>query len=92
MDCLHDYRTAITIHGDDVLAHNNWEISELWLSKYKCVLAFVLWHMADVDRRDRFLVDPATLNVVNRWRRERGEPELNEADYIKDPPPVAATA
>lgn len=35
VDCLHDYRTAITIHGDDVLAHNNWEISETWLLRYK---------------------------------------------------------
>ena len=35
VDCLHDYRTAITIHGDDVLAHANWEISEQWLSRYK---------------------------------------------------------
>lgn len=35
VDCLHDYRTAITIHGDDVLAHGNWEISEQWLSRYK---------------------------------------------------------
>ena len=35
VDCLHDYRTAITIHGDDVLAHGNWELSEQWLSRYK---------------------------------------------------------
>lgn len=34
VDCLHDYRRAVTIHGDDVLAHGNWEISEEWLSKY----------------------------------------------------------
>ncbi|GJE84655.1 bZIP transcription factor [Phanerochaete sordida] len=64
VDCLHDYRTAITIHGDDVLAHSNWEISESWLQRYK------------------FLVDPATLTVVNRWRRERGEPELLVSDYV----------
>ncbi|KIP12825.1 hypothetical protein PHLGIDRAFT_113414 [Phlebiopsis gigantea 11061_1 CR5-6] len=64
VDCLHDYRTAITIHGDDVLAHGNWEISDSWLQRYK------------------FLVDPATLTVVNRWRRERGEPELLVSDYV----------
>lgn len=64
VDCLHDYRNAITIHGDDVLAHSNWEISESWLQRYK------------------FLVDPATLTVVNRWRRERGEPELLVSDYV----------
>ncbi|KAJ7095217.1 hypothetical protein B0H15DRAFT_828536 [Mycena belliarum] len=62
VDCLLDYRNSVTIHGDDVLAHANWEISEKWLRQYG------------------FLVDPATLNVVNRWRRERGEPELRIGD------------
>ena len=37
VDCLHDYRYAVTIHGDDVLAHHNWEIAESWLQRYKCV-------------------------------------------------------
>ena len=37
VDCLHDYRHAVIIHGDDVLAHNNWEISETWLQRYKYV-------------------------------------------------------
>ncbi|KAJ7904361.1 hypothetical protein B0H14DRAFT_3079243 [Mycena olivaceomarginata] len=54
VDCLLDYRNAVTIHGDD--------ISEKWLRQYG------------------FLVDPATLNIVNRWRRERAEPELRIAD------------
>ncbi|KAF7313661.1 hypothetical protein HMN09_00522600 [Mycena chlorophos] len=62
VDCLLDYRNAVTIHGDDVLAHTNWEISEKWLRQYS------------------FLVDPATLNIVNRWRRERAEGELRLAD------------
>ncbi|KAJ7742432.1 hypothetical protein DFH07DRAFT_836441 [Mycena maculata] len=62
VDCLLDYRNAVIIHGDDVLAHSNWEISEKWLRQYG------------------FLVDPATLNIVNRWRRERAEPELRIAD------------
>ena len=35
VDCLHEYRFAINIHGDDVLAHHNWEISESWLARYK---------------------------------------------------------
>ena len=35
VDCLHDYRHEVTIHGDDVLAHSNWEISESWLQRYK---------------------------------------------------------
>lgn len=37
VDCLHDYRHAITIHGDDVLSHQNWEIAESWLKRYKYV-------------------------------------------------------
>ncbi|KAH8106214.1 hypothetical protein BXZ70DRAFT_918655 [Cristinia sonorae] len=69
VDCMHEYRTAVTIHGDDVLAHSNWEISEAWLQRYK------------------FLVDKNTLTIVNRWRRERNEPELNPADYSSTDPP-----
>jgi len=34
VDCLHDYRSALTLHGDDVLAHSNWEIGEKWLRQY----------------------------------------------------------
>ncbi|CDO74049.1 hypothetical protein BN946_scf185043.g99 [Trametes cinnabarina] len=68
VDCLHDYRYAVTIHGDDVLAHQNWEIAESWLQRYK------------------FLVDPATLSITNRWRRERGEPELHVSEYSTEQP------
>jgi len=70
IDCLHDYRTAVAIHGDDVLSHSNWEISDSWLQRYK------------------FLVDKNTLNVVNRWRRERGDIELSAAEYSATEPPV----
>ncbi|KAF7965995.1 hypothetical protein HWV62_40523 [Athelia sp. TMB] len=62
VDCLYDYRQAITVHGDDVLAHSNWEISEKWLRQYG------------------FLIDQPILNVSNKWRRERGEPELRLSD------------
>jgi hypothetical protein len=34
VECLIDYRAAVTIHGDDVLAHSNWEIGENFLRKY----------------------------------------------------------
>ncbi|KAF7776082.1 transcriptional regulator family: bZIP [Agaricus bisporus var. burnettii] len=61
-DCLIDYRKSIILHGDDVLAHHNWEISESFLRKYG------------------FLIDPATLIICNRWRKERGEPELRLSD------------
>ncbi|RDB22509.1 hypothetical protein Hypma_010385 [Hypsizygus marmoreus] len=62
VECLIDYRRSVTIHGDDVLAHSNWEIGEKFLRQYG------------------FLIDKATLNIANRWRRERGEPELRLTD------------
>lgn len=34
VECLMDYRAAVIIHGDDVLAHTNWEIGEQFLRKY----------------------------------------------------------
>ena len=27
MDCLHDYRLSVKVHGDEILNHANWEIS-----------------------------------------------------------------
>lgn len=92
VDCLHDYRHEVTIHGDDVLAHTNWELSENWLHRYKCVhctrqSGFALSHAC----HRRFLVDQATLAIANRWRRERGESELRLADF-QDPVPHATSA
>jgi hypothetical protein len=69
----------VTIHGDDVLAHSNWEISEKWLRQYGSV-SFIALLSSRNSQSNRFLVDPATLNIVNRWRRERAEPELRIAD------------
>jgi hypothetical protein len=40
VDCLHDFASAVTIHGDDVLAHANWEIGETWLRRYGFVSLF----------------------------------------------------
>ncbi|KDQ64743.1 hypothetical protein JAAARDRAFT_64581 [Jaapia argillacea MUCL 33604] len=72
VDCLHDYRASVTIHGDDVLAHSNWEIGDVWLNRYG------------------FLVEQATLNIANRWRRERGEGELRLSDLA--PPEQHSTS
>ncbi|KAI0301784.1 hypothetical protein B0F90DRAFT_244094 [Multifurca ochricompacta] len=66
VDCLHDFASGVTIHGDDVLAHANWEIGETWLRRYG------------------FLVDPNTLNISNKWRRERGLPELRMVDIAPE--------
>ncbi|KAJ3504987.1 hypothetical protein NLJ89_g7654 [Agrocybe chaxingu] len=58
VDCLMDLRQSVTIHGDDVLAHSNWEIGESFIRKYS------------------YLIDVPVLKITNRWRRERGQPEL----------------
>lgn len=49
VDCLLDYRNALTIHGDDVLAHSNWEIGESWLRKYGYVLFICFGPTAPLD-------------------------------------------
>lgn len=46
VDCLHDFASAVTIHGDDVLAHANWEIGETWLRRY----GFVNWFPVFMSR------------------------------------------
>ncbi|KAG2043031.1 hypothetical protein BDR03DRAFT_1088033 [Suillus americanus] len=61
-DCLFDYKKAVKLHGDDVLAQHNWELAEWWLRKYS------------------YLIEKVTLNICNRWRRERGEPDLSLSD------------
>ncbi|KAF8520099.1 hypothetical protein JB92DRAFT_2896191 [Gautieria morchelliformis] len=33
-ECIHSYLGSTSIHGDDVLAHANWEIHEPWLKQY----------------------------------------------------------
>ncbi|KAJ1311321.1 hypothetical protein OPQ81_009817 [Rhizoctonia solani] len=33
-ECFADLMRAVIIHGDDVLAHSNWEISLTWLKRY----------------------------------------------------------
>ena len=37
VDLLVEMRSAITIHGDDVLAHQNWELSEAFVRKFRYV-------------------------------------------------------
>lgn len=79
-DCLFDYKKAIKLHGDDVLAHSNWELAEWWLRKYSSgqhpphssrLLTFL---------DNRYLIENSTLSICNRWRRERGESELTMSD------------
>ncbi|EAU84262.2 hypothetical protein CC1G_01258 [Coprinopsis cinerea okayama7 len=65
VDCLLDFRRNTTIHGDDVLAHSNWEVAEPFFRKYP------------------FLAEAATIVISNRWRKERGEPELRITDFAE---------
>ena len=89
MDALHDYVRSLTLHGDDVLAHTNWEIGESWLRRYGYV-ALRVWLLDDCTYWSiyRFLVDQSVLNICNRWRRERGEQDLlmSEIQHSQDHP------
>ena len=38
---------------------------------------------ADDGTSSSLLVDTQTVELVNRWRRERGDPELRVADFAK---------
>ena len=38
---------------------------------------------ADGETLRSLLVDTQTIEVVNRWRRDRGDPELRVADFAK---------
>ena len=57
------------------LATRGYNGTSQWYPHFDIVLALT-------GIKHRFLVDPATLTVVNRWRRERGEPELLVSDYV----------
>lgn len=59
VDCMHDLRTAVTIHGDDILAHANWELTPDWLKKYKYVVKTI--GVQSADRLYHF--------QIPRWRK-----------------------
>lgn len=52
-DCLYDYKKAIKVHGDDVLAHCNWELSEWWLQKYSYLVGEATLETCNRWRRER---------------------------------------
>jgi len=53
VDLLVDMRSAITIHGDDVLAHQNWELSEAFIRKYSHLVDASLLKISNRWRRER---------------------------------------
>lgn len=52
-DCLYDYKKAARVHGDDVLAHSNWELSEQWLQKYSYLVGDATFDICNRWRRER---------------------------------------
>jgi hypothetical protein len=87
VECLHLASSNLEVHGEDVLAHHNWEFKEAWLRAYGFVLSSLnLCSQASGIQKNlfsllyRFLVEQPLLNVCNRWRRERGEPDLTLGD------------
>lgn len=77
VDLLVEMRWAITIHGDDVLAHQNWELSEAFVRKFRYVSIYSLFSRScRFNVRYSYLIDPSLLKIVNRWRRERGDQEI----------------
>ncbi|TDL29281.1 hypothetical protein BD410DRAFT_779642 [Rickenella mellea] len=53
VDCLHDLRKSVTLHGDDVLAHSNWELSEKWLRRYGFLVDQPVLTICNRWRRER---------------------------------------
>ena len=79
VDCMIDWKRCTTIHGDDVLAHSNWEVGEAFFRKYPYVIPAISTTLSLT--LDSFLAEANTLAVSNRWRKERGEQELRISDY-----------
>jgi len=52
VDCLHDFASSVTIHGDEVLAHANWEIGETWLRRYGFLVDANTLNISNKWRRD----------------------------------------
>ncbi|EJD01041.1 uncharacterized protein FOMMEDRAFT_141779 [Fomitiporia mediterranea MF3/22] len=53
VDALHEYAKSLTLHGDDVLAHNNWEIGESWLRRYGFLVEQPILNICNRWRRER---------------------------------------
>jgi len=53
VDLLVEMRSAVTIHGDDVLAHQNWELSEAFVRKFSYLVDASLLKIVNRWRRER---------------------------------------
>jgi len=52
-ECLMDLRSSVVIHGDDVLAHNNWEVGEKFIRKYSFLMDSSVLKITNRWRRER---------------------------------------
>ncbi|KAJ2916489.1 hypothetical protein MD484_g3924, partial [Candolleomyces efflorescens] len=52
-DFLIQYRRAVTIHGDDVLAHSNWEVSEQFFRTYPFLADPAIFALCNRWRKER---------------------------------------
>lgn len=52
-DFLIQYRRAVTIHGDDVLAHSNWEVSEQFFRTYPFLADPAIFTLCNRWRKER---------------------------------------
>jgi len=68
-ECTTAYLWATVIHGEDVLAHTNWEISEDWLRRYNFLVDDSLLNSANRWRRERGDVD-LTLSDIGQSRED----------------------
>ncbi|KAH9978037.1 hypothetical protein BGW80DRAFT_1285473 [Lactifluus volemus] len=64
VDCLHDFASAVTIHGDDVLAHANWEIGETWLRRYGFLVDSNTLNISNKWRRDHGLPELRMVDIA----------------------------
>ncbi|KAF8914100.1 hypothetical protein CPB84DRAFT_1861639 [Gymnopilus junonius] len=53
VDCLVDHRQSVIIHGDDVLAHSNWELTENFVRKYSFLIDTPVLKITNRWRRER---------------------------------------
>lgn len=52
-ECTSAFLWSTVIHGEDVLSHTNWEISEDWLRRYNFLVDEALLNSANRWRRER---------------------------------------
>ncbi|KAI0049565.1 hypothetical protein FA95DRAFT_833650 [Auriscalpium vulgare] len=64
VDCLHDYAQGVTLHGDDVLAHTNWEIGETWLRRYGFLIDPNTLNTCNKWRRERGLQELRMVDIA----------------------------